>query len=200
MDRTLNTSLPLPSAFNTHAPTIRDLVNNKADLECVDNNGNTPLLLATKHNHAADVALLLKSKAKVDTRNRHECNALMLAAMNASGRHGPVMDRLIGAKAGVEKKNKQGKTPLMVAAYHSDVTMVKKLLSAKANVNATDERGNTALLLAAQHGSTRVVKALLSAKANVKAKDKQGKTALYWALQFGDKSCVSMLRGAGAKE
>ena len=132
-------SLALPTEFDTEARTIRDLINSKACLECVDQHGNAPLLLAVKHNHLADVSLLLSNKANIEARNNHGCNALMLAAMHANARNGPLIDRLIGAKAAVDKKNKQGKTPLMVAAYHSNHIVVKKLLSATANVDSCDE-------------------------------------------------------------
>ena len=193
-------TLPSLDACSAQPPSVRDLIACRASLETPDQDENTPLLLATKHNSVADVTLLLDYYANVEACNRQGCNALMLAAMNSSDRSGPLIDQLIRAKAKINKKNEQGKTPLMVAAYHSNHATVKKLLSAKANVNLSDKHGQTALSLAAHHGSTRVVKILLSAKANVKAKDMQGKTALYWAVQFGDESCVSVLRAAGAKD
>jgi len=40
------TSLPLFFALETHARTIRELVNSRTSLECVDHDDNMPLLLA----------------------------------------------------------------------------------------------------------------------------------------------------------
>jgi len=158
------------------------------------------LLLATRRNDVAEAARLLNSNANVKACNDRGMSALMLAAMHPGDRNKQLVALLVDARANVNQGDLQGKTPLMVAAYHSNHAAVERLLAAKARVNAADERGNTALLLAARHGATRIVKRLLAARANVKARDKHGKTALYWALQFGDASNVNALRATGAKD
>jgi len=54
---TSNDSLFFLSALDTQARTIGELVNSKANLECID---FYPLLLATKHRHGADISLLIE--------------------------------------------------------------------------------------------------------------------------------------------
>jgi len=58
-------SLPISSAFKMQAQTIRDLVNSKVSLECLDQDGNTPLLFAVKHSNLADMSLLISNKANI---------------------------------------------------------------------------------------------------------------------------------------
>jgi len=193
-------SLPLSRPTRTLRATCIDTDALDVDIERTDHNGNTPLLVAARYNHLADVSLLLKNKASIEARNNAGASALMLVAMDASGRSDALMVRLTHARADIDGKNSRGETALMVAAYHGSQSMVERLLAVKADVNLCDKQGNTALSLAARHGATAVVQRLLSAKANVSARDKHRKTALYWAVQFGAGSCVSALRAAGAKD
>ena len=152
-------------------------------MNAATNDRNTALILAAQHGHVGCLQLLLDAKADMHVQRGDGHSALAIAVAKDLTVIIPLrLEALLGATATVDKKNKQGKTPLMVAAYHSSHGAVKKLISAKANVNSCDERGDTALILAARHGSTSIVKTLLSAKVNVKARDKQGKIALYWAL------------------
>lgn len=62
-----------------------------------------------------------------------------------------------------------GQTPLMVAACHGHLLVVKELLTAGAEVHARDNRSWTALKYAVSGGSTAIVLELLNAKADVNA-------------------------------
>ncbi len=61
---------------------------------------------------------------------------------------------LLAHKAEVNAKNKDGNTPLHLAALNDHVDVAELLLAAKADVNARNELGNTPLKTAAQK-STR---------------------------------------------
>ena len=152
---------------NAKALVIRDLLASKAEIEHRDAAGNTPLLVATRHNHLLGAALLLAKKADVEACNTRGLSPLMLATMNAGGKHGPLIDKLLSAKADVNKRNPQGKTPLMMAVYHGNASIVEKLLSAKADVQLSDAQGNTALSLASRNGVSHIVESLLAAKASI---------------------------------
>jgi len=118
-----NTGNPIAALFdalssNAKVRVIRDLLASKASVEYNDPDGNTPLLVATRHNHLLGAALLLAKKADVEACNSRGLSSPFLATMNAGGKHGALIDKLLSTKADVNRRNAQGKTPLMMAAYH----------------------------------------------------------------------------------
>ncbi len=191
-----NKSLIRSLSSEAKALDIRNLLIRKASVNFVDDEGNTPLHIAATHNHVIGAALLLSAKAKIDVYNKNNLTPLMIAAMDAAGRHGPLVERLLGAKANVNARNEQGKTALMVAAYHGRHAIVKKLLAAKAHLNIVDKQRMTALSLAARNGSAGIVQQLLVSKADVNAVAGQDNCALAWAMRRGDEECVSLLQEA----
>ncbi len=78
----------------------------------------------------------------------------------------------------LDGKDKNGRTPLMHAVRHADISQIKYLLREKANVNAQDKYGQTALMIAASTLRIRSVELLLGAGAAVDIQDHQGQTAL----------------------
>lgn len=61
--------------------------------------------------------------------------------------------------------DKNGKTPLMVAAEQGDLAEVKRLISKKVYISTEDKKeGRTALSFAAEAGHADVVKALLQGR------------------------------------
>lgn len=94
-------------------------------------------------------------------------------------------------------KDKDGKTPLHLAAMGNHALVAQDLLRAKANVDARDAHGRTPLFLAAEGGHSRAARVLARFGANMGAKASDGKTPLdvakhdeklqAWLVQFGDK-------------
>ena len=82
---------------------------------------------------------------------------------------------LLAAGTGLNKKNSDGATALMVAASKGHVEIVKALLVAKADVNAKESDGYTALMMASQRGHTGIAKLLLAAKTDVNATEINGR-------------------------
>ena len=81
--------------------------------------------------------------------------------------------------ADVHTSSRDGKTPLMYAAWFiKDVDVVKLLLSAGVDLEARSKWGMTPLMYAAKNKNPEIVPALLKAGANAKAKDNKGRTAL----------------------
>ena len=71
-------------------------------------------------------------------------------------------DLLIRAGATVSAANREGVTPMQLAAINGSAPMLEKLIKAGANPNAPLSKfGNTALMLAARTGKTDAVKLLL---------------------------------------
>ena len=89
--------------------------------------------------------------------------------------------QLLDEGAPVDKKNRHGKTALMVASLLGRTEVVQLLLGKGAAVDEKNKHGRTALMYASEGGRTEVVKLLLGKGAAVDAKDKDGRTALRWA-------------------
>ncbi|KXZ43350.1 hypothetical protein GPECTOR_93g620 [Gonium pectorale] len=94
---------------------------------------------------------------------------------------------LLKAKEYIEAADKEGQTPLHVAAAEGRLEVVKELLAVGADVKAADKDQRTPLHLAvaAEEVSDRVqvVKKLLEGGAKKDTEDKVGKTPLHWAAE-----------------
>jgi hypothetical protein len=77
-------------------------------------------------------------------------------------------------------------TPIVHAASHGHIEIVKLLLQKGADPNARNIGSNTALMLAARFGHIEVVKALIAGGADVNARDRFGDTALDNAREHPD--------------
>jgi ankyrin repeat protein len=87
-----------------------------------------------------------------------------------------------GADANLRDRN--GNTPLIVAAQIGDPDMVRLLLAGGASVNATNNSGETALIAAVQRRDPTVTRALIAAGGNPAIADTiAGKTARDYASE-----------------
>ncbi len=102
--------------------------------------------------------------------------------------------------AGVNEQNKDGNTPLRVAAERGHSEVVKLLLETnKVDINRPDNRDRTALMFAARKGHLEVVKLLLETnKTDINKRDEGGETALGDAVGFGHLKIVKLLLANGA--
>ena len=109
-------------------------------------------------------------------------------------------DLLIKAGAKVSIANREGATPMLLAAMNGNAAMIERFLKAGADPNAPlSQFGDTALMMASRTGKPDSVKMLLSHGAQVNAKETWGDTtALMWAVAEGYPAVVKMLIDAGA--
>ena len=81
----------------------------------------------------------------------------------------------------VAKADKEGTTPLMLAASGRELALVNALLAKANNVNAKNTNGETALMNAIAAGSAEIVEILVKKGADTKVLDKDGNNlAYYW--------------------
>lgn len=109
-------------------------------------------------------------------------------------------DMLIGAGANAKPANRDGVTPLALAAMNGSAVMIEKLLKAGAAVNAPImANGETALMMASHNGNVNAIKMLLDHGANVNATEPlKGTTALMWAVEQEHPAAVQALITGGA--
>jgi ankyrin repeat protein len=108
---------------------------------------------------------------------------------------------LLSNGAEVDIRDKNGMTPLLLAARKGNREIVKLLLAHGADVNAQDYYlAWTPLILASALGHKEVVKLLLEYGADVDIKDQNGMTALKYAIKNGYKEIVALLKSARTKK
>jgi uncharacterized protein len=131
------------------------------DVNVLDPEGHTPLMLASFEGHASMVDVLIQAGAKIDQRDSMQRTALFYAA---SGTNVESVDSLLRAGADVNVKDGQeGWTPIMVAASEGHPAVVQKLLEKNPELLLRDVDGDSALDFAVQKGHREVVE-LLKAK------------------------------------
>lgn len=108
---------------------IHALLRRGADIEAVDIQGRTPLMLAAYADRADSIDALLRGGANIDTRDWMGRNAVMWAAIENS----PKSIRALTQHADLEARDKSGMTALLLAAHHKKKKAVEALLKAGAS-------------------------------------------------------------------
>ena len=145
---------------------------------------------------AAVRALLLK-KADVNAPRVDGATALHWAVRMDDSE---TADLLIRAGASPAAANREGATPLMLAALNGSAPMIEKLVKAGADVNAKFTRyEDTALMMAARTGKADAVRILLDSGAKVDSTETWGGTTpLMWAASEGHAAVARLLIDRGA--
>jgi len=109
-------------------------------------------------------------------------------------------DLLLRAGAKATLANRDGATPMQLAALNGNASIIERLLKAGVDANALlSSSGDTALMLTARTGKPDAVKVLLDNGAKVDARETWGDTtALMWAVAEGNHAVVRMLIDRGA--
>jgi ankyrin repeat protein len=137
------------------------------DVNAVDEDGSTALMLAVHENDVPRIDELLKAKADVRHMNDYGASALAEAAIVGNV---AVIEKLLKAGADVESPNAKGQTALMTLARTSNLAAVRVLIKHGANVNAVEQvRGQTPLMWAAAQSQPAMVRELVARGANVNA-------------------------------
>ena len=187
-----STPLMLAAQYN-YVGCVDLLLNEGADVNAFDNEGNTALLKTA--DKCESLQLLIQASANVNVTNDVNSSPLMVAVWEGNDK---CVELLIEAGADVNYCDTEGSTPLMQAAQYGYVECLKCLIQAKTDVNEAREDGLTALLAATKNGRVRCMDVLIGAGADVNIVDSSGNTALLIATAFGDGKAVEVLAKAGA--
>ena len=197
------TALMWAIAFNDKAAFDRFLASG-ADVNAVDDQGETPLLhaaqFAMKFDTTAMVEALIANGADVAPKvPSMQPTALMLAAnANAPGVAKAILSKL--DPSAVDAINADGQTALIIAASVGARDVAWLLLEKGAKIDGYDADGKTPLIHAAGRrspGTVDTVKLLLEMGANPAAKDRNGNTPLSEARKRENPEVVALLQKAG---
>ena len=175
------------------ADKVTRALNNGADVNAKNNDGNTVLIEASKTGHTEIVTILLEKGADVNAKDNYGWTALICASANG---HTEIMAMLLKKGTDVNATSNTGLSALHIASLNGHAEIVEKLLEEGANVNAKNNDSYTALMWASEHGHIEIVRDLLKNGADVNAKDDNDYTALMWAVEFGHSTIVDLLEKA----
>jgi len=179
---------------------IRQLIDYGADLEAVDEEGNTALLSAVSWGSGAAISALLAAGAKAEA----ACSDGEKPLFRASTQGRTLAARLL-LEAGVDvlgvapgtELHITGTSALVAAVRGGFRTLVELLITHGADINRCGPGGEPALFDACRTGSGPVVKALIDNGADVDMSTPDGQTALSIAQKNGRDEVVRMLMQAG---
>lgn len=105
----------------------------------------------------------------------------------------------LSSGANVEARDRDGRTPLLLATHGNHVDVARLLIAAGADVNAKDSISDTPFLYAGAEGRNEILKMTLQAGADLASTNRYGGTALIPAAHHGHPETVKILLGTGIK-
>lgn len=211
------------AAANGHEFVVRQLLENRADIELMSKTGYTPLIWAVMNGHEDVVRLLLDNGADINSTDDRNWTALTFAAANghealvrlflAKGVNIELMDihgrtplsltaasgneamvrLLLDKGADIESKDKEGRTPLSWATTNGHEAVVRLLLYKSAGIELKNQDMLTLVTLAATNRHEAVLRLLIAKNNNIEAKNEEGLTLLSWAAKNGYEVMVRLL-------
>lgn len=183
------------AAYYGHDGVVAILHEAQAKLDIRDDEGCTPLLLATKRGHVSVMRKLLhereNGKSQLEKQDNDGDAPLVVAAANGllAG-----VNLLLEHELDCNTRNKASMTPIIAASRWRNREVVLALLKdTRTDINAQDERKQTALHKAASGGHFKILELLLDNGADVRIPDEKGRLALHLACLQGSVAVVKLL-------
>lgn len=124
----------------------------------MNNNTETPLMLAVLNRSTEVAKILLENSADPNSSNKSGNSALLLAVKN---RQLPMIELLLKNGADVNQVNQFGESAILVACYEGNKAMVKALLDNGADVGISSSEGVSPIWYACAHNQKEIVTLLL---------------------------------------
>ena len=158
------------------------LLNNGADANLADNDGNTPLDMWHKHKNENEnenenekiLELLHAAGARTSPTEAEEQQSVISSATDTT----PSSTEFLS-------EDKVENQDLWQAAANNDRASVERLLAAGADAKAENDAGKVPFDIAIEAEHYALAAVLLKAAVGINGRDKKGWTPLYWAI-FGD--------------
>uniref|UniRef100_A0A8R1XRX1 ANK_REP_REGION domain-containing protein n=1 Tax=Onchocerca volvulus TaxID=6282 RepID=A0A8R1XRX1_ONCVO len=165
------------------------------DVNEVDENGTSPLHLASFYGYHPIVHALIDARARVDARDREWFTPLQRACLH---NHPNTVKMLINRGANPNSATKQFMTSLHICAQVNALSCAQVVLDhCDSIVDRPDWGGCPPLHYAASYGNPAFVEFLLKKKANPNTKNKRGMTAAHWAALNGHCNIIKLFFNGG---
>ena len=174
------------------------LTRSKCNPNIQDDDGNTPLHIATWKGDLELVKLVVESSTvsiDPDVFNHHKQTALHMACKN---RYKDIVEYMLThTKCNPNVQHIYGNTPLHIASrdgYGECVKLIIETSTVSVDPNLTNINNQTALHLACENGHRNIAEYLLAhSKCNSNIQDDNGNTPLHIASQDGYGECVKLI-------
>ncbi|OQR81492.1 ankyrin 2,3/unc44, partial [Thraustotheca clavata] len=174
---------------------VKRLLQEGANVNYYDNDGETPLHAAASKGRCAVATILLKAGALIDAQTNTGATPLHKATY---GGHDSMIELLLQAGASVDLKNISGWTSLHLAADKGRVSSLQLLMNAGASVDTITNTGSLPLHYAAEKGHHDALNLLLKSSTSIDLENEYSRTPLHYAAWGGHKQVVTLLVEAGA--
>lgn len=198
-----------------------------ADVNATDDDGDTPLILASELGYTEIARVLIENGADIDKKDGEgyapveiaiQCERFPVAKLliesycdisvtggglglmhAAAARVSTGIGRMLRRRGmSLESVDSSGRTPLHWAAQEGKIRFARWLIDSGVQVDTDDNKGFTPLLLATGDGRTRIAELLLSAGADVNHSSRVG-TALSSAFAWNRPKTIDLLERYGAR-
>jgi ankyrin repeat protein len=191
------------AAQGGHKAVVDLLIEAGADVNVLDDEKRSALLLAVKGNFGEVASSLVKAGADPNTEYvdvEGKSHNLLFDAIMVENDDFAIM--LIERGAALSHKDEKQVSTLLQAAHRGLSNITEKLLERNSKpefIDAPSEDGITPLIAASSEGHLAIAKQLISAKANINKADKDGTTPLMAASARGHLTIAADLLNAGAE-
>ena len=180
------------------------LLERGADVNARDKDQATPLHFASFMSNLETTRVLLDHGAIIHAKNIQGQNPLHMVSQGADESEPALVELLLSRGAGVNARDNDKATPLLLASFSLKPEIVEKLLQNGADVNAVNIRSQNALHLLSQNlrydyetSGTRLGKLLLLGGVDINGRDNDGRIPLHLAGFYGQVGVAeALLEGA----
>ncbi|MDF2576946.1 MAG: serine/threonine-protein phosphatase 6 regulatory ankyrin repeat subunit A-like [Chlamydiales bacterium] len=172
-----------------HSEAVLAFLENGAQVDVPDRDGNTPLHLACKHGHSQICLYLIEKGAKINFLNSDNLSPLHLAC-----RHQDLAFLLF--EKNVQDENQR---TILQAAYEiGDKNLITELHQREANLHICDQKGYTLLHIVCEKNHIDLVVELYQKGLSLEAQNMNGQTPLHLACIHKHYALVQKLLELGA--
>lgn len=162
------------------------------DINAINKEGNSAIMLAIKHNHPAIIEILfnLREQLNLNIQNNDGDSALLLAIKQNQKN---TIGNLLAIRADISAKNNLGETALMLAAQRGSPEILYLIAESKhIDIDAQRKTGETALIDAVRRDHFECANLLLKYRANPNI-TAANSCALGIAIHNGDHNMIKLL-------
>ena len=187
-----NTMLHLAVKNKGGAYVVAKILEQKADINARNREGDTALHLAARMNLKETGEYILANRANIFYANSAGESPLYIALTHPSG-----VLRWMFSPETAAAHDGQGNTMLHYIALWRMDRHIPFIIENGVSTEAANATGETPLFWAVKHDGASTVKALLQANANLHARDSLGNSALHAAVRWNAKNAATALLNAG---